>query len=69
MKFIEILKMIEDSKLDQHEASFKVGTILKQLYVDSALRKSNHLDKANSVEEVKQKEGKNISWSQWKASR
>lgn len=69
MKFIEILKMIEDGKLDQHEASFKVGTILKQLYVDSALRKSNHLDEANGVEEVKQKEGKNISWSQWKASR
>ena len=69
MKFIEILKMIEDGKLDQHEASFKVGTILKQLYIDSALRKSNHLDEANGVEEVKQKEGKNISWSQWKASR
>ena len=69
MKFIEILKMIEDRKLDQHEASFKVGTILKQLYIDSALRKSNHLDEANGVEEVKQKEGKNISWSQWKASR
>ena len=61
--------MIEDGKLDQHEASFKVGTILKQLYIDSALRKSNHLDEANGVEEVKQKEGKNISWSQWKASR
>ena len=65
----DVLRDIEDGKLDQHEASFKVGTILKQLYIDSALRKSNHLDEANGVEEVKQKEGKNISWSQWKASR
>jgi len=66
MKFIEILKMIEDGNLDQHEASFQVGTLLKQLYIDSALRKSKHLDEENGTEDVPQIEPKNISWSQWK---
>ncbi len=72
MKFVELLKMIEDEKLDQHEASFQVGTILKQIYIDSALRKSKHLDEQqqNTDEERKSAsvEPKNISWSQWKAS-
>lgn len=68
MKFIEILKMIEDGNLDQHEASFQVGTLLKQLYIDSALRKSQHLDEENGIENVPQVEPKNISWSQWKKS-
>jgi len=66
-KFIEILKMIEDGKLDQHEASYHVGTILKKLYIDSALRKSKHLDEQNPTEN-KFIEPKNISWSQWKTS-
>ena len=69
MKFIEILKMIEDEKIDQHEASFKVGTLLKELYIDSALRKSQHLDELNGTAELKHIEPKNISWTQWKYSR
>jgi hypothetical protein len=68
MKFIEILKMIEDEKIDQHEASFKVGTLLKELYIDSALRKSQHLDELNGTAELKHIEPKNISWTQWKYS-
>ena len=68
MKFIEILKMIEDEKIDQHEASFKVGTLLKELYIDSALRKSQHLDELNGTAELKHIEPKNISWAQWKYS-
>jgi len=68
-QFIELLKMIEDGKLNQHEASFQVGTLLKQLYIDSALRKSAHLDEENGTNEVQQMEPKNVSWSQWKESR
>ncbi|MEX0598574.1 MAG: hypothetical protein WD512_18980, partial [Candidatus Paceibacterota bacterium] len=52
LNFIELLKMIEDGKLDQHEASFQVGNLLKQIYIDSALRKSKHLDEANDNGEV-----------------
>ena len=43
-EFIAVLKEIEDGTLDQHEASFKIGSSLKTMYVDSALRKSAKLD-------------------------
>ena len=32
-------------KVDQHEGSVLVGKLLKELYVDSALRRSENLDK------------------------
>ena len=38
-KVLTSLKKIEDSELDQHEASFEVGELLKKMYVDSAMRK------------------------------
>ena len=44
MKFVSVLKLIEDGKIDQHDGSFEVGKLLKQIYVDSALRASEHLD-------------------------
>ena len=56
-RFLDILKSIEDGKLDQHEGSFKVGEILKQIYIDSALRKSEKIDKSL----YKQEKGKNKS--------
>ena len=36
---LNVLKEIEDGNLDQHEGSFKVGKVLKELYIDTALRK------------------------------
>ena len=30
---------------DQHEASYKVGQILKQIYIDSAVREADKKDK------------------------
>jgi len=65
-RFLDVLKQIEDGKLDQHEGSFLVGTILKELYIDSALKKA---DKLNANEEPKQQEKKpekNISFKQFK---
>ena len=62
--FISCLKEIEDGKVDQNEASVKVGTILKEIYIDSALRKANMLDQQNNTQ-IK-KEPKNISWKQFK---
>lgn len=65
-KFLDVLKRIEDGELDQHEGSFLVGTILKELYVDSALRKA---DKLNENEEPKPepiKPQQNVSWKQFK---
>ena len=39
-KFLDVLKDIEDGVLNQHEGSFQVGSILKEMYVDSALKKA-----------------------------
>lgn len=65
VKFIFILKQIEDGIIDQYDASVKVGTILKEMYVDSAMRRGDNLDKLNEVvpafvEPVK------MSWSDFK---
>ena len=65
-KFLDVLKRIEEGELDQHEGSFLVGTILKELYVDSALKKA---DKLNENEEPKPepiKPQQNVSWKQFK---
>lgn len=65
-KFLDVLRRIEHGELDQHEGSFLVGTILKELYVDSAIKKA---DKLNEMEESKPepiKPQQNVSWKQFK---
>ena len=66
-KFIEVLKLIEDGKLDQHSGAYEVGKLLKSLYIDSALRKSKKLDTERSNDDIaKERKKKNISWAQFK---
>ena len=72
-KFLDILEKIENGEYGQHEASFKVGTILKELYVDSALKKAEKLDKENEIREKEKesdrtpaKEPMKISWRSYK---
>jgi hypothetical protein len=68
-EFIEVLRKIEDGELDQHEGSFLVGTLLKKLYIDSALKKANKLDEQYSNEEAAPKKLEpvlSISWKQFK---
>ena len=69
-KFVDVLRQIEDGELDQHSGSFLVGTILKELYIDSALKKADKLneehDKNKPVKE--EKEPVKISWKQYKSS-
>lgn len=78
-KMIQILRNIEDGKLDQHEGSFEVGKILKSIYVDSALKRAEKLD---AEKEAKDKRSaskaasttrpaipdKKLSWAEFKAS-
>ncbi len=78
-KMIKILREIEDGKLDQHEGSFEVGKILKSIYVDSALKRSENLDAEHAA---KEKRGttkaakasrpaipeKKLSWADFKAA-
>lgn len=66
-KFIDVLKRIEDCELDQHEGSFTVGTLLKELYIDSALKKADKLDELNEKEKAEPKKAEiKISWNQFK---
>ena len=62
--FIQELKNIENGKSDQHESSFKIGTLLKELYIDSALKKADSLNK--NGETVKYRKSKKITWDQFK---
>ena len=67
-KLLEVLKRIEEGELDQHNGSFIVGTVLKELYIDSALKKA---DKLNANESSNQNTKPNqpireINWKQFK---
>ena len=65
-QLLAVLKMIEDNKVDQHEGSVMVGKILKELYVDSALKRGENLDRENAETKVPPVEGKKISWKEFK---
>jgi hypothetical protein len=66
-KFLDVLRQIENGELDQHEGSFLVGTLLKELYVDSAIKKAEKLDDVQNKSKTPIKEVKNnISWKQFK---
>lgn len=65
-KLLTVLKLIEDEKVDQHEGSVLVGRILKELYVDSAMKRGDRLDKEHEGEKVQPIEGKAVSWKDYK---
>jgi hypothetical protein len=65
-KLLTVLKLIEDEKTDQHEGSVMVGKILKELYVDSAAKRLDNLDKLHENERVEPNAGKAISWREYK---
>ena len=68
-EFIDVLAQIENSEIDQHQGSFKIGSILKEMYIDSALKKSEKLDKEyeqNNEKVVFKKATSSISWSSFK---
>jgi hypothetical protein len=69
-KLIAVLEKIEDNSMDQHEASFEVGTILKEIYIDSALKKAKKL---NALTELSEPEYKGpqvqMSWAEFKNAR
>jgi len=54
--FLDRLQDIEDGKLDQHEASFEIGTLLKKMYIDPR------------IDETKPQylPSNNISWQEYK---
>ena len=68
-KFLDALELIENGEVDQHEASVKVGTYLKELYVDSALKKTEKMDAENSNNDDEKNDIMEISWSEYKRVR
>ena len=66
-QFLDVLSKIENGQMDQHEGSFEVGTLLKKIYVDSALRKAEKLNAESDKVESEYKGAQvDISWKQFK---
>jgi len=65
-KLLICLKLIEDGNVDQHEGSVMVGKILKELYIDSAIKRGENLDKEREAERVEPNAGKKMSWKDFK---
>lgn len=65
-KAFDVLRDIEDGKLDQHNGAYEFGTLLKQIYVDSALKKAEKLNSNEEPIETYKSPQVNITWSQFK---
>ena len=64
-KLLFVLKQIEDGHLDQHSGSYEVGKILKEMYIDSAIKQGEKYDTDTQETKVRSPV-KNISWNQFK---
>ena len=64
-QLLNVLKQIEDGNVDQHEASVLVGKLLKEIYVDSALKKAEHLDEKYAKDD-NTIQARDISWRDYK---
>jgi hypothetical protein len=62
-----VLKKIEDEQVDQHEGSVLVGKLLKELYVDSALKRADKLDEKYATDTPVINSGNEMSWKQYKS--
>ena len=70
-QFLHTLEKIENGEIDQHEGAFAIGKLLKDIYIDSALKRSEHLDKKyNSGKKVFKKPNTaktKMSYQKWKS--
>lgn len=62
-KLIMILSYIENGKLDQHEASYQVGLLLKNMYIDPKLEARDEKPKSEYREPTH-----SVSWLDFKSS-
>jgi len=69
-KTLDLLEKIENGEVDQHEGSFLFGNLMKDVYIDSALRKANKLKVKEDFSEQQQSkhnhEEKKIRWKEFK---
>ena len=67
--FLNVLQRIEEGELDQHAGAYEVGTLLKQLYIDSALKREEKIDARTGKKTAKKpKSVKKMTWKEYKAS-
>ena len=67
-KFIKKLEDIENSVCNQDEASYEIGTLLKNIYVDPSINKIDDDKEWNPCKvECVNKPVENISWLEFKA--
>ena len=60
-KFLDVLEKIELGQCDQHEGSFLVGKILKEMYIDTVVRETSR------VADVKATKPKEITWAAYRS--
>ena len=66
-RFLSTLKELEDGEVDQHEASVKIGQVLKEMYIDSALKTEKQYEAKNKKHKKKYKKPeKKITWEEYK---
>ena len=67
-ELLDVLKNIEDGRLDQHAGAFEVGKLLKSIYIDGALMKADKIDKKTGkvIPARPQAKKKKISWREYK---
>jgi hypothetical protein len=59
-KLLDVLEQIEKGVCDQHEGSFLVGKLLKEVYIDGIIRETKD-------REVVRPKSKDISWTKFKS--
>jgi hypothetical protein len=70
-QFLQVLRAIEDAQIDQQEGSVIIGRLLKELYIDSALKHSAKLDLLNDKNDENPREkpeinNRGVSWNEYK---
>ena len=69
---LTLLKKIEQGEIDQQEGSVMMGKLLHRVFVESALKRAEHLDiQSNNNEDTSNPEvpinnGKTMSWREYK---
>ena len=67
-EFLNVLEKIEQGESDQHAGAFEVGSLLKKMYIDSAVRQADARDAAHAKEQEQPRTPTHdISWNDFKA--
>ena len=62
---LDVLEQIELGKCNQYEGSVKVGSLLKEIYIDHKLAETARLDEKYA--KTPKQTGKNINWAEYKS--